>query len=101
MTGLQRKGHSGYCTFRYLGNRHIFTVGPVPEDIAEATGRKVDLVSRNRDRGSNLSLRFEQGWQVALRDNLRALSFPHVTVLAGICKFLRQFVARRMPHHLP
>jgi hypothetical protein len=51
MTGLQRKGDSGYCTFRYLGNRHIFTVGPVPEDIAEATGRKVDLVSRNRDRG--------------------------------------------------
>jgi integrase len=44
MAGLQRKGDSWYCTFRYLGNRHTFTIGPVPDDIAEATGRKVDLL---------------------------------------------------------
>ena len=44
MAGLQRKGDSWYCTFRYLGQRHTFTVGPVPDDIAEATGRKVDLL---------------------------------------------------------
>ena len=44
MAGLQRKGDSWYCTFRYLGKRHTFTIGPVPDDIAEATGRKVDLL---------------------------------------------------------
>jgi len=44
MAGLQRKGDSWYCTFRYLGDRHTFTIGPVPDDIAEATGRKVDLL---------------------------------------------------------
>ncbi len=44
MAGLQRKGDSWYCTFRYLGKRHTFTVGPVPDDIADATGRKVDLL---------------------------------------------------------
>ncbi|HET6325758.1 MAG TPA: tyrosine-type recombinase/integrase [Planctomycetaceae bacterium] len=44
MAGLQRKGDSWYCTFRYLGNRHTFTIGPVPDDIADATSRKVDLL---------------------------------------------------------
>jgi integrase len=44
MAGLQRKGESWYCTFRYLGKRYTFTIGPVPDRIAEAAGRKVDLL---------------------------------------------------------
>jgi hypothetical protein len=34
MASLQRKGDAWYCQFRYLGKRHTFTVGPVPESEA-------------------------------------------------------------------
>ncbi len=44
MAGLQQKGENFYCTFRYLGKRHTFTVGNVPKDIAQATASRVDLL---------------------------------------------------------
>ncbi len=34
MASLQRKGDAWYCQFLYLGKRHTFTVGPVPESEA-------------------------------------------------------------------
>lgn len=44
MAGLQQKGENWYCTFRYLGKRHTFTVGNVPDEIAKATASRVDLL---------------------------------------------------------
>ena len=44
MAGLQQKGEHWYCTFRYLGKRHTFTVGNVPEEIAQATASRTDLL---------------------------------------------------------
>lgn len=44
MAGLRKKGDSWYCEFRYQNQRYNFTIGEVPEEIAEATGKKVDLI---------------------------------------------------------
>ena len=44
MAGLQRKGDSWDCTFRYQGERFTFTVGNVPDSVAQDTGSGVDLL---------------------------------------------------------
>ena len=44
MAALQKKGEHWYCTIRYLGNRHTFTIGKVTDDEAQAKGGHVDLI---------------------------------------------------------
>jgi|CXWL01.1.fsa_nt_gi integrase len=52
MAGIRRKGEAFYCTFRFQGRRHYFTVGDVTEAQALAKGTEVDetlaLIERGR-----------------------------------------------------
>lgn len=44
MSFLQKKGDGWYCTFRYKGRRHYFSVGQVEEIEARAVAAKVDYL---------------------------------------------------------
>lgn len=52
MAGISKKGDAYYCTFRFRGTRHYFTVGKLTEDQARAKGVEVDetlaLIERGR-----------------------------------------------------
>lgn len=52
MAGIRKKGDTFYCTFRFQGRRHYFTVGDVTEAQARAKGVEVDetleLIARGR-----------------------------------------------------
>ena len=52
MAGVVKKGDSFYCTFRFAGKRHYFTVGKVTEAQARAKATEVDetldLIERGR-----------------------------------------------------
>lgn len=42
MSGIRKKGDAYYCTFRFQGRRHYFTVGNLTEAQALAKGTEVD-----------------------------------------------------------
>ena len=44
MSFLQKKGDGWYCTFRYKGRRHYFSVGQVEEIEARSVAAKVDYL---------------------------------------------------------
>lgn len=52
MAGIVKKGEAYYCTFRFGGRRHYFTVGRVTESQAKAKATEVDetldLIERGR-----------------------------------------------------
>jgi integrase len=51
MAGIRRKGDAYYCTFRFRGRRHYFTIGQVTEAQARAKATEVDEILGLIERG--------------------------------------------------